>query len=114
MDREYICKQSDCPEFEDCTSSKRGRTILRSAYAEQLTSNREKIAQSENKRLLRLRKTIVEIVFGHIKHNDGYRRWRVRGLPKVTAEWRLIAVTYNLKKIYNLWRIGMFSITSLS
>lgn len=113
LDREYICQQRDCPVRKECTSRKdtRGRTIRRSAFIEELERNRENIQQSENKDLLRRRKTIVEPVFGHIKHNDGYRRWRVRGLSKVRAEWYMIAVVYNLKKMYNLWRTGLFELS---
>lgn len=114
MDREYICNNLTCPMKDECTSSKRGRTIRRSGYTEELTNNRNNIEQEDNKQLLNRRKMIVEPVFGHIKHNDGYRRWRVRGLAKVRAEWNLICITYNLKKIFRLWRRGAFTFSPSS
>jgi transposase/IS5 family transposase len=113
LDREYICKNLTCPKKDECTTSKRGRTIRRSGYIEDINRNRKNIAVPENKKLLARRKVIVEPVFGHIKHNDGYRRWRVRGLAKVCAEWNLTCITYNLKKMYRLWQRGVFSFPTI-
>jgi transposase len=110
-DREYVCQQRDCPVRDECSSRRnRKRTIRRSAFAEELERNRARIQQPENRALLKRRKTLVEPVFGQIKHNQGYRRWRVRGLANVCAEWSLIAVVYNLKKMYTLWRAGLFQL----
>ena len=49
------------------------------------------------------RKQIVEPVFGQIKEARGIRRFWLRGLEKVQAEWKLICATHNLLK---LWRRG--------
>ena len=49
------------------------------------------------------RKQIVEPVFGQIKEARGIRRFWLRGLEKVEAEWKLICATHNLLK---LWRHG--------
>ena len=49
------------------------------------------------------RKQIVEPVFGQIKEARGIRRFLLRGLEKVQAEWKLICATHNLLK---LWRRG--------
>jgi IS5 family transposase len=40
----------------------------------------------------------IETPFADIKHNQGYRRIRLRGLPKVTAELALVFIGYNLRK----------------
>jgi transposase len=48
-----------------------------------------------------LRKGVVEPVFGQIKGARGFRRFSLRGLEKVRAEWRLVCLTHNLLK---LWR----------
>lgn len=46
------------------------------------------------------RKEIVEPVFGQIKDARGFRRFLLRGLEKVRAEWRLICLTHNLLKVF--------------
>ena len=46
------------------------------------------------------RKQIVEPVFGQIKDARGFRRFLLRGLEKVRAEWRLICLTHNLLKAF--------------
>src|SRR5580658_1809926 len=49
----------------------------------------------------RLRKQIVEPVFGHIKHARGFRQFLLRGLDKVRAEWAMICTAHNLLKLAN-------------
>lgn len=46
------------------------------------------------------RKQIVEPVFGQIKQARGFRRFLVRGIENVRAEWELICLTHNLLKLY--------------
>jgi IS5 family transposase len=46
------------------------------------------------------RKQIVEPVFGQIKQARGFRRFLLRGLEKVHAEWDLICLTHNLLKLF--------------
>ena len=48
------------------------------------------------------RKSIVEPVFGQIKHARGYRRFLMRGVEKVKAEWALVCATHNILKMYRL------------
>ena len=47
----------------------------------------------------RLRKQTVEPVFGQIKAARGFRQFLLRGLEKVTDEWRLICMAHNLLKL---------------
>jgi transposase len=46
-----------------------------------------------------LRKQTVEPVFGQLKEGRGLRRFLLRGLAKVNAEWALWCLTHNLLKI---------------
>jgi hypothetical protein len=46
------------------------------------------------------RKGIVEPVFGQIKEARGFRRFSLRGLEKVKAEWALVCATHNILKMY--------------
>ena len=52
--------------------------------------------------LYRLRKQTVEPVFGIIKEVMGFRRFRLRGRAKVSLEWTLVCVSYNLKRLFTL------------
>jgi Transposase DDE domain len=61
---------------------------------------REVLASQEGKARYALRKSTVEPVFGQIKEARGLRRFRLRGLFKVTSEWRLICATHNLLKLF--------------
>ncbi len=47
----------------------------------------------------RLRKQVVEPVFGQIKQARGFRQFLLRGIDKVKAEWALICIAHNLAKM---------------
>jgi transposase len=59
-----------------------------------------KLRTPAGKALYAARKQIVEPVFGQIKSARGIRRFLLRGLEKVSAEWQLICLTHNLLKIW--------------
>ena len=48
------------------------------------------------------RKAIVEPVFGWVKEILGFRRFSFRGLEKVRAEWDLVCLALNLKRLHAL------------
>ena len=47
----------------------------------------------------RLRKQIVEPVFGQIKQERGVRQFLLRGVEKVRAEWAMICTAHNFVKL---------------
>jgi hypothetical protein len=55
------------------------------------------------------RKQTVEPVFGQIKEARGFRRFLLRGLEGVRAEWRLICLGHNLLKLF---RSGALSVVT--
>jgi transposase len=59
-----------------------------------------KLRTATGKLLYAARKHIVEPVFGQIKSARGIRKFLLRGLKKVSAEWQLICLTHNLLKIW--------------
>jgi hypothetical protein len=61
---------------------------------------RHKLRMATGKALYAARKQIIEPVFGQIKSARGIRRFLLRGLEKVSAEWNLICLTHNLLKIW--------------
>lgn len=60
---------------------------------------RKKIADGGFETPYRLRKQIVEAVFGQIKQARGFRQFLLRGLVKVRAEWAMICLAHNLVKL---------------
>ncbi len=52
----------------------------------------------------RMRKAVVEPVFGQIKAARGFRQFLLRGLEKVRGEWALICATHNLLKLHKSGR----------
>jgi len=49
-----------------------------------------------------LRKQTVEPVFGIIKHAMRFRQFLLRGKAKVSGEWQLVSLAYNLKRLHSL------------
>ncbi len=47
----------------------------------------------------RQRSPIAETVFGHAKHNLGFRRFTSRGLDRARSEWAFHAAVHNIGKI---------------
>jgi len=48
----------------------------------------------------KMRKAIVEPVFAQIKERRGFRRFSLRGMTNVRAEWKLVCATANLLKLF--------------
>jgi transposase len=61
---------------------------------------RQVLATEQGKARYALRQSTVEPVFGQIKEVRGIRRFHLRGLLKVTSEWKLICATHNLLKLF--------------
>jgi transposase len=59
----------------------------------------ERLRRGGHRSRYRLRKQIVEPVFGQIKHARGFRQFLLRGLTKVQGEWGLICTVHNLLKL---------------
>ena len=63
-----------------------------------------KLRSKAGSRIYAQRKAIVEPVNGQIKEGRGLRRFLLRGLEKVDAEWHLITATHNLLKLFRYRR----------
>lgn len=63
---------------------------------------RRKLQTKKGAAIYSIRKTVVEPVFGQIKEARGFRRFLLRGLKKVQAEWALLCLTHNILKLYGL------------
>jgi transposase len=60
---------------------------------------KEKLKSAEGAAAYRRRKVIVEPVFGWIKSVLGFRQFSFRGLKKTNAEWHLVCLAMNLRRM---------------
>lgn len=97
----YICKDyRNCCGHAQCTTSKKGR-VIKAIKEERLISTLKERYITENwEKKLKLRKKIVEPVFGDTKEQIGLRRFSYRGLEKAKAQWYITCTIHNLKKIF--------------
>jgi transposase len=58
-----------------------------------------KLKRAGHRSRYRLRKQIVEPVFGQIKQARGFRQFLLRSIVKVKAEWAMICTAHNLTKL---------------
>lgn len=104
--RNYQCNEClECPIKNQCLAKgnkNQQRTIFRDyreRYAEEM---REKMSSEDAKKIMMERQTSVEPVFGNIKANLGFRRFRTSGYSKVKNEFALMCIAHNLNKLFKL------------
>src|ERR1035441_1231152 len=61
---------------------------------------REKLHTTAGQAVYKMRKAVVEPVFGQIKERRGLRGFLLRGRDKAAAEWQIIRLTHNLLKLF--------------
>jgi len=91
---------------------KHGETPLPDTSPPQLASAkqamRHKLCTEAGRAVYKMRKAIVEPVFGQIKEQRGFRRFSLRGLNQVRCEWKLVCTVSNLRKLFaSGWRPQM-------
>ena len=70
--------------------------------AEWRKAMKDKLQTDTGRALYARRKQTVEPVSGIIKQAMGFRQFLLRGVEKVSGEWALITLTYNMKRLWNL------------
>lgn len=89
-----------CPLKEACTKAKGNREISVSMqYLRYKQQAREKLRSEEGYALSVRRMIEPESVFGQMKNNRGFRRFLLRGLPKVSLEVGWLSLAHNLLKM---------------
>ena len=61
-----------------------------------------KLKTKRGRALYATRKHVVEPVFGWIKRGQGFRAFSMRGLRKVSAEWKLVCLAQNLRRMHRM------------
>ena len=96
-----------CPLADRCTAAKSGRTIYVGPYEAQLTRARAGQAEPAWKADYTRTRPKVERKIGHLmRRKHGGRRARMRGQPKVDADFQLLAAAVNLSRLAVLGLIG--------
>ncbi len=67
-----------------------------------LVEMRDKLRSEEGKALYSRRNHTVEPVFGIIKAAMGFRGFSLRGKEKVSGEWTLVCLAYNLRRLHRM------------
>ena len=100
----YECESCKyCRLKKQCTKAKGNRCIDRNENLLRLKRKARRTLEDERYAELRKQRSVeVETVFGQIKGNQGYRRFLLRGTAKVSTEWGLLSLGYNLKQLYRL------------
>lgn len=96
---------STCPIRHLCTNQKkRNRRIFRWVHQEILDRVKQRVIT--NPHMMTLRKSIVEHPFGTIKRSMNQQYFLLRGIHKVTGEFSLTALAYNMKRVMKILGIG--------
>ena len=113
--RQYRTKDcKNCPFKKECCTSKKSpyRTILRKVRQGLRDKMKQRLNSEEGKKIYLRRLYPIEAIFGHFKYNLGYSRFLLRGLDKVKAEFTLMCLTYNLRKLVKQMLFLLFSCKS--
>ena len=79
----------------------RGRTPRGLSVVDRM---RRKLRTKMGKKCYGLRKELPEPVFGQIKQARGFNQFLLRGVDKVSGEWKLICTGHNLLKLFRAHR----------
>ena len=63
---------------------------------------KHRLQTKEGKAIYAERKSVIEPIFGIIKHIMGFRQFMLRGFNKAQGEWSLVCMAYNLKRLHTI------------
>lgn len=96
-----------CPFKEKCTKAE-FRTVAIEQREPLRQQMRQRLQSKEGQEIYKKRLHPVEAIFGHLKFNLGYTHFLLRGLDKVRAEFLLMCIGYNLKKLITKFHFFYF------
>ncbi len=101
--RIYECEDCiNCQKRALCTKAKGNKRIQYSPKFEQLRQQSLYNITTDLGITLRINRSIqVEGVFGVLKEDYGFRRFLTRGHSKISTEFTLLCIAYNIKKLHN-------------
>jgi transposase len=102
-------KTSECKEckyLDRCHTVKseygKYKKILRDKREAFADLMREKMSGKVGEEMMKLRAQTVEPVFGNLKSNLGFKRFRMSGLNNVRGEFNLMCIAHNINKLFYL------------
>ena len=110
--RNYTFKQyktkacKECPVRSKCTTAKaNGKIIQRTQFTQNIQGNAKRVEQSGE--LYKKRQALVEHPYGTMKRQWGFDHIMTkRGIKAASADFGLIALAYNLRRLFNS-KIGL-------
>jgi hypothetical protein len=100
MEMASLCLE--CVHWGVCTTSQRGRAIIRLREEELREKLEARYASEEGQEIYKKRKEKVELPFGHVKRNLGVGAFLLRGLAGVRAEWAVLASCFDITRMITL------------
>jgi len=105
--QEFKCYRTDacktCPFQKECCKPKEARRLIERETRQDLKDEmKQRLSTPEGKKIYRKRLHPIEALFGQLKYNLGYTHFLLRGLEKVNAEFTLMCLTHNLRKMIGL------------
>jgi len=95
-------ESKECRRKYDYRPEKAAKGEARVVKSPWLKQMKAKLETETGRALYARRKKTVEPVFGIIKQCMRFRQFLLRGLEKVTGEWKLVTMAYNFKRLWNL------------
>ena len=91
-----------CPVRHECTTAKvNGKVVQRSEFTENIKRNAIRVYAGQ--KLYKKRQALVEHPFGTIKRQWGFDHIMTKkGIQAASADMGLIAIAYNLRRLFNL------------
>jgi transposase len=103
--RIYSGDCSGCPHQKACVKSKTGnRQVERDQYDHLREEMREKLKTDRGKTVYGRRKETVEPVIGQLKMRQDFTQHHRKGLKAAGAEFGLICLAHNLKRIWHKYK----------
>jgi hypothetical protein len=93
----YSC--SKCPHQKACTNREFRTVEIHPDRIRLYRKARDQLNMEKGWQLYRRRGSEVETVFGQIKGNQGFRRFRSWGKQAANCDWGIHMIAYNLKNI---------------
>ena len=84
--------------------SKHRQSAVRAAITQERIARRDLVRTAVGKRMMRLRRCVVEPVFGVFKSAWRFTHFHLRGLKGANIEWLLLCTAYNLRKLHGYQR----------
>ena len=94
-----------CPAFGECTrDAHAGRALWIGPSDVLLREHRKWMKTDKARNLYARRQQLNEPVFGILKEQLGARRFLLRGLENVRAEFTIMATAFNLRTLLRIWK----------